>query len=178
MTDAAMLEERRVLVWQAFFLEYVTLAWMLAEAGVASGAGILARSITLLSSGFFIRRRWWIKALLAIYILPWALAAVQSFISFRWMLIGELGLVDRVLSEAFGIDGPTRFNYRWLALACNIIAYIWKWMPFWTVIFIAGRMTISQTMAAAILYALPPIAILLALRRYIAAGLTMGEVKQ
>ena len=51
-------------------------------------------------------------------------------------------------------------------------------MPFWTVIFIAGRMTISQTMAAAILYALPPIAILLALRRYIAAGLTRGEVKQ
>ena len=117
MTDTALVAERRVLVRQAFFLEYVTLAWMVIEAGVAIGAGILARSISLLLSGFFIRRRWWIMALLVIYILPWAPAAVQSFISFRWMLIGELGLVDRVLSEAFGIDGPTWFNHRWLALA-------------------------------------------------------------
>jgi ABC-type glycerol-3-phosphate transport system permease component len=32
-------------------------------------------------------------------------------------------------------------------------------------------------MAAAILYVLPPIALLFALRRYVAAGLTMGDVK-
>jgi divalent metal cation (Fe/Co/Zn/Cd) transporter len=51
MTDAAMLEERRVLVRQAFFLEYVTLAWMIIEAGVAIGAGIAARSISLLAFG-------------------------------------------------------------------------------------------------------------------------------
>ena len=100
--------------------------------------------LALLLSGFFMRRRWWIKALLVIYILPWALAAVQAFISFHWMLIGELGLVDRVLSELFGIDGPTWFNHRWLALGCNITSYIWKWMPFWTVIFIAGRMAIPR----------------------------------
>ena len=28
--------------------------------------------------------------------------------------------------------------------AANIVAYIWKWMPFWTVIFLAGRMTIPR----------------------------------
>src|SRR3984893_16907695 len=31
--------------------------------------------LALLLSGFFMRRRWWIRALLAVYILPWALAA-------------------------------------------------------------------------------------------------------
>jgi len=29
--------------------------------------------LALLLSGFFMRRRWWIKALLPVYILPWAL---------------------------------------------------------------------------------------------------------
>jgi multiple sugar transport system permease protein len=100
--------------------------------------------LALLLSGFFMRRRWWIKALLVIYVVPWLLATVQAYISFHWMLIGELGFVDSLLSALFGIDGPMWFNNRWLALGCNIVAYIWKWMPFWTVIFLAGRMAIPK----------------------------------
>ena len=53
--------------------------------------------VALLLSGFFMRRRWWIRALLVIYMLPWALPAVQAFISVHWILIGEQGLVDRLL---------------------------------------------------------------------------------
>jgi multiple sugar transport system permease protein len=60
------------------------------------------------------------------------------------MLIGEEGLVDSVLSALFGIHGPIWFNDRWLALGWNIAAYIWKWMPFWTLTFLAGRMAIPQ----------------------------------
>jgi multiple sugar transport system permease protein len=100
--------------------------------------------LALLLSGFFMRRRWWIRALLAVYILPWALAATQACVSFHWMLIGEQGLVDGLLSALFGIDGPIWFNHRWLALGSNIAVYIWKWMPFWTLIFVAGRMTIAR----------------------------------
>jgi multiple sugar transport system permease protein len=100
--------------------------------------------LALLLSGFFMRRRRWIKALLVIYILPWALPAVPAFLSFHWMLIGEQGLLDGILQALFGIDGPIWFNHRGLALASNIVAYIWKWMPFWTVIFLAGRMAIPQ----------------------------------
>jgi multiple sugar transport system permease protein len=100
--------------------------------------------LALLLSAFFMRRRWWIKALLVIYILPWALPAVPAFLSFHWMLIGEYGLVDSLLRTLFGIEGPIWFNDRWLALGSNIIATIWKWMPFWTVIFVAGRMAIPQ----------------------------------
>ena len=60
------------------------------------------------------------------------------------MLIGEQGLVDGLLSALFGIDGPLWFNNRWLGLGSNGIAYIWKWMPFWTLIFLAARMTIPR----------------------------------
>jgi len=100
--------------------------------------------LALLLSGFFMRRRRWIKALLVIYILPWALPAVPAFISIHWMLIGEQGLLDGILQALFGMEGPIWFNHRGLALASNIVAYIWKWMPFWTVIFLAGRMAIPQ----------------------------------
>jgi divalent metal cation (Fe/Co/Zn/Cd) transporter len=43
--------ERAPLIREAFRLEYVTLAWMVVEAGVAIGAGVAARSITLLAFG-------------------------------------------------------------------------------------------------------------------------------
>jgi multiple sugar transport system permease protein len=98
--------------------------------------------LALLLSGFFLRRRWWIRPLLVVYLLPWALPAVPAFLSFHWMLIGEQGLVDSLLRALFGIDGPIWFNHRGLALASNIVACIWKWMPFWTAVFIAGRMAI------------------------------------
>ena len=100
--------------------------------------------LALLLSGFFLRRRWWIRALLAVFVVPWLIAAPQVGISFHWMLIGELGLIDRLLSELFGIDGPLWLNDRALAVGANIVAYVWKWMPFWTVIFLAARMTIPR----------------------------------
>jgi multiple sugar transport system permease protein len=100
--------------------------------------------LALLLSGFFLRRRWWIRALLAVFILPWLIAAAQACVSFHWMLIGELGLIDRLLSEVFGIDGPLWLNDRALAVGANTVAYVWKWLPFWTVIFLAARMTIPN----------------------------------
>src|SRR5438132_6087411 len=99
--------------------------------------------LALLLSGFFLRRDWWIKPLLAIYVLPWLIAAAQVCISFHWML-QQQGLVNGLLSAWFDIDGPIWFNDRWLAVGANLVAYIWKWMPFWTVIFLAARMTIPR----------------------------------
>ena len=99
--------------------------------------------LALLLSGFFLRPRRWIRALLAVFILPWAIAAAQSCVSFHWML-QDGGLVNGVLSALFGINGPVWFNDRWLALGSNIVVYIWKWMPFWTIIFLAARMKIPR----------------------------------
>jgi multiple sugar transport system permease protein len=60
------------------------------------------------------------------------------------MLIGEEGLIDGLLSALFGIPGPLWFHDRLLALGANIVAYIWKWMPFWTLTFFAARTAIPQ----------------------------------
>jgi multiple sugar transport system permease protein len=99
----------------------------------------------LLLSGFFMRRSWWTKGLLLIYVLPWAVPQLPTFISIHWMLNGQWGLLNNVLWELFHIDGPGWLDTsRWLALGSVIASHIWKWMPFWTVILLAGRMAIPQ----------------------------------
>ncbi len=101
--------------------------------------------LAFLLSGFFARRRWWIKALLVVYILPWTLPAVPAYLSFHWMLVAyPQGLADNLLSALFGIEGPFWFNHGWLALGSDIFATVWKWMPLWTLIFLGGRMAIPQ----------------------------------
>jgi multiple sugar transport system permease protein len=98
----------------------------------------------LMLSGFFMRPGWWMKVLLMIYVLPWAVPALPTFISIHWMLNGEWGLINNVVYHVFGVDGPAWLDSRWLALGSAMYSHIWKWMPFWTVILLAGRMAIPQ----------------------------------
>jgi divalent metal cation (Fe/Co/Zn/Cd) transporter len=49
--SVAQAEARVDLVRQAFWLEWITIAWMLVEAAIAIGSGIAAHSITLLAFG-------------------------------------------------------------------------------------------------------------------------------
>ena len=99
----------------------------------------------LLLSGFFMRRGWWVRVLLLIFVLPWAVPALPTFLSIHWMLNGQWGLLNNLLWELFGIDGPGWVETsRWLALGSVMASHIWKYMPFWTLILLAGRMAISQ----------------------------------
>src|SRR5580692_2030672 len=98
----------------------------------------------LLLSGFFMRPGWWVKGLLMIFVLPWAVPALPGFISIHWMLNGEWGLLNNALYILFGVDGPSWLNSRWLALGSAVCSHVWKWLPFWTVILLAGRMSIPQ----------------------------------
>jgi multiple sugar transport system permease protein len=101
--------------------------------------------LALLLSGFFLRRRRWIRALLAVYILPWTLPAVPAYLSFHWMFVTyPQGLPNNLLELLFGIEGPFWFDQKWLALACDIAATTWKWMPLWTLVLLGGRMSIPQ----------------------------------
>jgi multiple sugar transport system permease protein len=100
--------------------------------------------LAFLLSGFFIRKRWWIKALLVVFILPWATPALPAYMSIHWFLNGQWGMLNNVLYMLFDIDGPIYLNEHWTGLACNIGAYIWKTLPFWTVIMLAGRMAVPQ----------------------------------
>jgi multiple sugar transport system permease protein len=109
------------------------------------GIGVnLKMGLAFLLSGFFMRKRWWIKALLVVYILPWATPALPAYMSIHWFVDGQWGLLNNALYWLFGIDGPVYLNDHWSGLACNIGAYIWKNMPFWTIILLAGRMAIPQ----------------------------------
>ena len=99
--------------------------------------------LSLLLSGFFMRHGWWVKALLVLSLLPWALPAQTVFISFHWMMI-YWGFLNSLLEKLFGISGPEWLDHYWLALGANIVAYTWKTMPLWTLIFLAGRMAIPQ----------------------------------
>jgi multiple sugar transport system permease protein len=102
--------------------------------------------LAFLLSGFFARRRRWIKALLVVYILPWTLPAVPAFLSFHWMMVAyPQGLLDNLSTALFGFDPPPFwFKNGGTALLCNIVADIWKWMPLWTLIFLGGRMAIPR----------------------------------
>jgi multiple sugar transport system permease protein len=102
-------------------------------------------ALALLLSGFFARRSRWIKALLLVYILPWTLPAVPAYLSFHWMLVAyPQGLLDNLLVTLFATEPVFWFASGWSALACDIVASIWKWMPLWTLIFLGGRMAIPQ----------------------------------
>lgn len=109
---------------------------------VAFGVNI-GMFLALLLSGYFMQRRWWIKALLVLSMLPWALPAQPAFISFHWMLIYP-GFLENLSWKVLGVDGPDWFNNYWLALGSNTVAYTWKTIPFWTLILLAGRMAIPQ----------------------------------
>ncbi|HET6606161.1 MAG TPA: sugar ABC transporter permease [Rhodopila sp.] len=109
------------------------------------GIGVNVKmALAFLLSGFFMRKRWWIKALLVVFILPWATPALPAYISIHWFLNGQWGMLNNVLYMLFGIDGPVYLNSHWMGLACNIGAYIWKNLPFWTIIMLAGRMAVPQ----------------------------------
>jgi multiple sugar transport system permease protein len=98
--------------------------------------------LALLLSGFFMRPGRWMKILLLIFILPWAVPQISTFISIHWMLNGEWGFLNNVLWKLFHVEGAHWLNERWTALGAVIVAHIWKWTPFWTLILLAGRMAI------------------------------------
>src|SRR5207253_9084926 len=98
--------------------------------------------LALLLSGFFMRPGWWMKVLLMIFVLPWAVPQITTFISIHWMLNGEWGFLNNMLYALFHVEGPHWLNDRWTALGAVIVSHIWKWTPFWTLILLAGRMAI------------------------------------
>ena len=114
---------------------------------VGIGANLMM-FMALLLSGFFMQRRWWVKALLVLSMLPWAMPAQPAFISWHWMLIYP-GFFDALSWKLLGVDGPDWFNSYAMAIGANIVAYIWKTVPFWTLILLAGRMAIPQDLSDA-----------------------------
>jgi multiple sugar transport system permease protein len=108
--------------------------------------------IALVLSGFFIQGRWWIKALSVLFILPWAVPSIPTILSVRFMLNPEWGVINSLIFRFTGLDGPNWLNDPTLALSFSMLMHIWKSLPFWTLILVAGRLAIpgEQYEAAAV----------------------------
>jgi multiple sugar transport system permease protein len=116
------------------------------------GIGInLKLFLALLLSGFFALQRPWMRLLSVIFILPWAVPSIPTIFSFRWMLNSEWGMLNGILWDLFGIEGPWWLVQPELAFGSVITVHIWKYLPFWTLILLAGRLAIPTELYEAAL---------------------------
>jgi len=102
--------------------------------------------VALFLSGFFVRTRWWIRWLSVLFILPWAVPSIPTILSLRFMLNPEWGVINTTIFRLTGADGPNWLNNPQLALFLAILVHIWKSLPFWTLILVAGRLAIPNEM--------------------------------
>jgi multiple sugar transport system permease protein len=83
------------------------------------------------------------RILSGIFLLPWAIPSLPGILAFRWMLNGQWGIVNKILND-LGFEGYPWLVRRPTALAAAIVYHIWKYLPFWTLIFVAGRRSIPK----------------------------------
>jgi multiple sugar transport system permease protein len=91
------------------------------------------------------------RFLSAIFLLPWAVPVLPGILSIRWMLSSQWGIMNLLVEDA-GFPPVHWLASRWMAIGALIVFHIWKYLPFWTVIFLAGRRGIPRELyeAAAI----------------------------
>ncbi len=104
---------------------------------VGLGVNLMMVAAVLLS-GLFVRREWWVRALLAVYLTCWALPAVPAFVSFHWMLIFVAGrlAIPQEIYEAAAVDGATgtrRFLHVVFPLLANLYLVCTLLSTLWTV---------------------------------------------
>ena len=102
----------------------------------------LKMMIALGLSGFFLQTRWWIKIVAMLFILPWAVPSIPTILSVRFMFNSEWGVINTLIFKLTLKDGPNWLNDPTIALALSMTMHIWKSLPFWTLILLAGRMAI------------------------------------
>ncbi len=104
----------------------------------------LKMMVALGLSGFFTHTRWWVKILSMLFILPWAVPSIPTILSVRFMLNPEWGVINSTYFRLTGLDGPNWLNDPTLALSFSMLMHIWKSLPFWTLILLAGRLAIPS----------------------------------
>ena len=99
--------------------------------------------LAMVLSSLFAADHWAARVLGGIFLLPWAIPSLPGILSFRWMLNGQWGIVNKILID-LGFAGYPWLVRRPTALAAAIVYHIWKYLPFWTLIFVAGRRSIPK----------------------------------
>jgi len=96
----------------------------------------------ILSALFSVQNRF-SRILSGLFLLPWAIPSLPGILAFRWMLNGQWGIVNKILND-LGFAGYPWLVRRPTAIAAAIVYHIWKYLPFWTLIFVAGRRSIPM----------------------------------
>jgi multiple sugar transport system permease protein len=110
------------------------------------GVGVNVKMmLALLVSGLltFRNRFKLVRILYSVFIFSWVLPVVTAMLGIRWFFNHSYGTANLLL-KAVGLT-----PIHWLetyegGLTAIILAHIWKYWPFWTLIFLAARTTISQ----------------------------------
>src|SRR5258705_3481634 len=71
---------------------------------------------------------------------------MPTILSLCFMLNPEWGLINSTIFSLTGADGPNWLNNPQIALTLSILVHIWKSLPFWTLILVAGRLAIPAEM--------------------------------
>jgi multiple sugar transport system permease protein len=100
-------------------------------------------ALALVLSALFNTESRFARILSGIFLLPWAIPSLPGILAFRWMLNGQWGIVNKILND-LGFEGYPWLVRRPTALAAAIVYHIWKYLPFWTLIFVAGRRSIPK----------------------------------
>jgi multiple sugar transport system permease protein len=99
--------------------------------------------LSLILSALFSQENRTARILAGVFLLPWAIPALPGILAFRWMLNGQWGIVNKVLND-LGLPGYAWLVHRDTAIGAAITYHIWKYLPFWTLIFVAGRRSIPK----------------------------------
>ncbi|HEX2767551.1 MAG TPA: sugar ABC transporter permease [Candidatus Limnocylindria bacterium] len=78
-----------------------------------------------------------------ILMLPWAVPAFISAVSWRYIFNGEYGVLNQFLAT-FGIDGPNWLSDPFWAYVAPIIVNVWLGVPFMMVALLGGMQSIPQ----------------------------------
>ena len=100
--------------------------------------------LALWLSGFFVHERVWIRWLSMLFLLPWAVPSIPTIFSIRFMFNPEWGVINSVIFRLTAHDGPNWLNDPRIGLGLAMLTHIWKSLPFWTLILIAGRLAIPR----------------------------------
>jgi multiple sugar transport system permease protein len=100
--------------------------------------------MALYLSGFFVHDRVWIRWISVLFLLPWAVPSIPTIFSIRFMFNPEWGVINSTIFRLTGLDGPNWLNDPRIGLGLSMLTHIWKSLPFWTLILIAGRMSIPR----------------------------------
>jgi multiple sugar transport system permease protein len=110
------------------------------------GAAVnIKMALALILSALFNTENRFARILSGLFLLPWAIPSLPGILAFRWMLNGQWGIVNKILND-LGFAGYPWLVRRPTALAAAVVYHIWKYLPFWTLIFVAGRRSIPKEM--------------------------------